>query len=231
MAIPTNPIDKLIARVKLNLGRGTGNTTINEYCIEWYNRAQKDICKRENFYFMYTSTELSFVAGDDEESLPTYFKGADSVWIKDSNGKFTELLPMDDMDYRRFYSDDTSVGVRGQPAHYIVGASTLKVRPYPDQSYTVVLVYWAYLANLLESNSNTNELLNNYDELLEARTTYWGFRSLQQWTSAKEWNDIYMEKLHDLVVENADRILPDELILHARPDVKASTLDAFAGRQ
>lgn len=226
MTVPANVVDKTIAIVEINIGR-PGDTTLDDYVIEWINWAQKQVCNRMNFWFMRANTTLSFVLNDLSKALPSDFKDEDGVYIQDADtDEFIELEYMDYLDYRRVYNDVTT----GQPSHYVLdGSGNILIRPVPDQSYTIVLDYWKYLTDLVASGSS-NKLLADYPEVLEAGATYRGFRYLTEWEDAERWKNIFEESIQDLKVTNADRELPDEMIIRPRSDVYGSGIRKTRGR-
>lgn len=227
MAAPTNAVDRLLEKVGNNLAR-TGDPIIADYGIVWVNEAQREVCNRANFWFMSSVTELSLVQSDTEVALPSDFKDEDAVWIKeDSPGGYTELYPMEIEDHRRFHDHDTE----SEPREYrIDGSNELIIRPIPDKAYTLKLDYWAYLADLVAAGAS-NDLVDNYSGILEAGATYRGFRRLGEFEDAQAWKQIFEEDVRNLKVANAERVLPDEFIIKARPDALGSTNRRIKGRR
>lgn len=223
MAAPSNAVDRLIEMVTINLGRynarsqtiGTG--TLSDYVLVWINDTQTEICNKANFWFMRATTTLSLSASDTTTSLPSDFKDDDSAWIVETDG-WTELDMIDYHIYRRKFDDSTT----GEPTHYVLGGSgNILFRPVPDDSYTIRLDYWKYLTDLAASGSS-NTLLNQYPDVLETGATYRGYRYLGELEDAATWKALYEQKLKDLVIANAERELPDEMVLNFRPDVYGS---------
>jgi len=228
MAAPSDAVDRLIAKVKNNLGR-TNDTVVTDYTIVWINEAQKEVCNRANFWFMHTETTLSFAQSDTEKALPSNFKDEDAVWILETTPDgFTELEPMSIEDHRRYY-DDT---VEAKPSHWRIDASNnLILRPVPDDSYTVQIDYWAYLTDLTDPGASaTNELVDGFPDILETGATYRGLRRLGELEDAIAWRTEFDRLIQDLKVENAERILPDEFVLRVRPDALGTTIQRPKGR-
>ena len=225
MSLPSNLIDKLVARVKINIGRGTSNTIINDYCIEWINLVQKKICRDHNLWFMRDAQTYTFLEGAASQALPSDFKDDDSVWIKDANTEYTQLLPIDEMSMLREYDDTTEA----EPEYWIIDADNLILRSVPDDTYTVELKYWKYLADLTETGT-ANELITNFSDLLEAGATSKGFKYLQLWQDSQAWDIEFKMLEKDLLAMNNERILPDEMVLSARPDAYDTTIGTIKNR-
>lgn len=225
MPLPTNPVDKVLYKARKNLGRGENHSTINELGIEWYNQVQRDVCNSGNYWFMRATKTFTFAIGDGQETLPSVsggdsfdFKDEDLVYIVDSNGKFTELRAMDDEDYVRMFDDTT----QGTPTHYRIDSDNLVIRPLPNISTTIKMDYWGYLANLVESNANTNTLLDRFPRLLEEGVTAYGFDYLEEEEKSQIWVQKTQNSLMELKMYNAERILPNEIVIRPRQGARGS---------
>ena len=220
MAVPANVVDKLIAKVKLNLGR-TSDSTIDDYVIEWINRAQQIVCTRANFWFMRATTTISVAQSTtsvDLTSETTRWKKEDSVWIEKTDG-WTRLDDMEWEDFRKLFDNTTE----DEPQAWVIdGALAMFLRPIPDATYTVRVDYWQFLADLVASGS-TNMLLDTYPDALESGATYLGDRYLSEYDDAREWKGIFDMNVQDMLSDNADRILPDEMVMKVRVDVHGNT--------
>ena len=172
-------------------------------------------------------TTVSFSQSDLSQSLPSDFKDEDALWIVETNpDAFTELSPMEVEDERRLYDDVTEA----QPSEYRIDSSNnLILRPVPDASYTIKLDYWKYLADLAAAGSSNN-LLDNYPGILESGATFRGMRRLGEFEDAAAWKSIFEEDIKNLMIENAERVLPDEFVLRMRPDALGSGLRRPKGR-
>jgi len=227
MVLPTNVVDRLIEKVKNNLGR-TNDSTVTDYTIQWINEAQREVCNRANFWFMHTSTTLSVLQSSTSDALASNFKDEDAFWIKDTNpDSFIELFPMSIEDERRKWDDVTEA----QPSEWrIDGSNNLILRPVPDAAYTIQVDYWAYLADLTDPGVTSNALVDKYPGLLESGATYRGFRRLGEMQDAQVWQSIFEGDIKNLMVENAERVLPDEFVLGLRPDALGANNRRIKGR-
>lgn len=232
MAVPSNAVDRLIEMVGINVGRKTtvtvGTGTLADYILQWINDTQTEVCNKANFWFLRTNSSLAVVEGDKSVSLPSDFKDEDGVWLEITTGsitEWTELHYMDYIDLRRHYDDTT----KQQPANYLLDNGNLVFRPVADQSYTIRLDYYKYLADLAAGGSS-NDLLDQYPDILETGATYRCFRYLGEMEDMAGWKSLYMEKLRDLVIANAERTLPGEMVLRSRPDVYGTGVNKFKNR-
>ena len=219
MAVPSNIVDKLIAIVKINIGR-PGDTTLDDYVIEWINWSQREVCHKINFWFMRRNTTLSFAQSDTSKALPSNFKDEDTVSLLNTDNTFYRLEPMDYEDYRRDYDDVTEA----QPEHYVLdGEGNIIIRPVPEKAYTVVMDYYAYLDDLVASGSS-NDLLDNYPDVLETGASYRGFRYLTEWEDAKQWKGLFEEKIMDMKLDSHQRELPNEMVIKPRSGARRSSI-------
>lgn len=228
MPLAGNLVDRLIDKVKKNVGR-SGDTTLDDYVIEYLNNAQKKVANTANFWFMHTSTTINFTAGDNIEALPSDFKDEDSVWFQEvvgSNTVWTEIDYAEWEDIRRKYDNTT----RGTPQHYIVQKKNLIIWPIPRENYTIRLDYYEYLDDLTDPGASTNDLLTDYPDVLEAYATYKAFRKLREFDEALAWERIFDKEMSYLKAANAERVLPDEFVLRVRTDVKGTGIESFKGR-
>jgi len=227
LPVPSNAVDKLIDKVKNNVGR-SDDSTMDDYAIEWINEAQKKVCNKANFWFLHTTTTIAFTSGDNVEDLPSDFKDDALVFLEVTTGSTTDWEELDYaewIDIRRDYDATTT----GQPQHYIIEGDELYLYPIPNDSYTVRLDYYKYLADLAASGSSNN-LLDNYPEILEAYATHKAFSRLREFEESAAWEGKFNRELRDLVLANAEREVPDEMVLRTRPDVFATGLRKPRGR-
>lgn len=223
MTLPTNSVDKLIDKVKFNVGRAN-DPTLSDYVIEYINNAQKKICNRSNFWFMHTTTTLNLIQGTNTVSVPPDFKDEDIVSIFKDN-QWTELEYVSWEDVRK----DFQTGNQGQPQQWLVEQNILNVWPVPDNSYTIQFDYWKFLPDLIAGGSS-NLMLDNYPEILESWATAKAFMKLREFEDAKEWMGMFEMQLRELVVANVDRELPDEMVIRPRSDVYGSGIRRNRGR-
>lgn len=215
MALDT--VAGLFSRIQLNLGRGA-HATVVAMIPEWVNLIQREVCRQGKWWFNFTedSTTLSLAQSADTITLPADFLDDEYVFLQDSDGAITEVKFMENMEYRKKYTDLTGSAYEGLPQHYLLKAGTMLFRPIADEAYTVILGYWAQLADLV-SGGSTNNLLLEYPDVLECGGTFKGFEYMQEYEDANYWRGRYEEELKKLRMANAEREFPGEMVLSIRP--------------
>ena len=223
-------INDLLTLCKQNWGRGTDNTIINANAILWYNKGQRAICKKRHWWFTwFQDTSIATVAGTGTYNLPTGFKDDDSMWISNSDGSVSEIVSMGENDFRRYYGTPTDSSQWAEPINYLLRATTVELRPIPDDVYNIIFCCWKWVPDLTENVDVSNSLLDNYEDLMEAETTMRGFQYLQQYDDAAQWETKRDKYYRDMVVDNNNRILPDEFGLPVRPGAKGTQVGYQSG--
>lgn len=227
MALDANLVTRLVAKVKLNVGR-SGDTTLDDYVIEYINNGQRKVANKANFWFLRASTTLPITAGVNTIALPADFKDEDIVSLQvttGSNVTWTDLDYSEWDEVRRFESNTQ----RSQPNLYIVDNRNIILFPIPKDDGTLQLDYWKFPADMVAGGTPSNLLLD-YPDILEAYANYKAFARLREFDEASAWKTIFQQELQDLVVANAQRELPDEFVLQARPDVNGRRGRRIRGR-
>lgn len=228
MPLEANLVDRLIDKVKQNVGR-PGDTTLDDYVVEYLNNAIKKVCTEANFWFMHSSTTINYTVGNNTQVLPSDFKDEDSVWLQVTNGSITEWIELEYLeweDVRREFDDTT----QAEPTHYIIQQKNLILWPKPDKNYVVRLDYYQYLTDLTDPGGATNYLLTDYPDILEEYASYKAFRKLREFDDANVFERYFEKSLQKLKAANAERVLPDEFVLRLRTDVYGSGITKNKGR-
>ncbi len=224
MTLPANPVNRLVEKVKFNVGR-SGDPTLDDYVIEYINNGQKKVLNKANFWFMHATTTLALTQGVQTVAVPLDFKDENIVSIYKDNA-WTELDYVSWEDVRK----DMQTLTQGQPRQWLVEQNELNVWPIPDAAYTVQFDYWKFLPDLAVDGLS-NLLLDNYPEILESWGTAKAFMKLREFDDAKEWIGLFEMQLRELVVANVDRELPDEMVIRSRSDVYGSGIRRNRGRR
>lgn len=100
-------------------------------------------------------------------ALPDDFGGMISLWVEDPNDLTgTQGWQLEPLNIRQMDRFGYGMGQNnGQPAHYVVLGGQIRVLPYPDNSYTANMTYWARVA-LLSPSVQTNWLLTNHPNVI-----------------------------------------------------------------
>lgn len=226
MPLPSNPVDRLIEKVKFNVGRAN-DPTLNDYVIEYLNDAQIKVQNRANFWFMHTTSQLFLSPLNNEVDLPPDFKDEDVVSLY-LNGKWLPLDYVSWEDVRRDQSNNANSN--GQPKMWLVEQNKLVVWPIADIGYDIRIDYWGYLTELYTPGSPENLLVKTYPEILESWATAKAFMKLREFEDANAWIRMFDAQLRELMVANIDRELPGEMVIRPRSDVYGSGLRKNRGR-
>lgn len=227
MPLPSNVVDRLVQKVKNNMGR-TADSLVSDMVLDWINDVKDRICHRNNFWFQHALSTDTWNQGDLQHSLPTDLKTIDNMFYTVSGVLgYTEIVGMDLEDYRKRYDDVT----QGSPEAYLLQetGSVYILRPIPDKTYTISFVYFRILTDYV-SGGTGDLLISNYPEILEAGATYRGYQFIEQYEDATYWKNEFEGYYRDLTAMNAERELSDEVVIQARPDVKGTTVGAIKGR-
>lgn len=219
MALPSNLVDRLVDKVKKNVGR-PGDLTLDDYVIEYINNAQKKVCNTRNFWWMWKTATIAYTQGDNAEALPDRFKDEDSVWLEIIEGGTTKWSELEHADWEDLRTISTSDEAR--PTKWIIDQKQLVLYPVPDDAYTVRIDYWEYLPDLVEAGDDTSYLLTDYPEILEAWATHKAFLKLREFQEATAWKTQFAMELQELKKQNVERVLPNELELKFRSGARGS---------
>ncbi len=226
MTLPANPVDRLIEKVKFNVGR-SGDPTLDDYVLEYLNNARLKIQNKANFWFMHQSAEVTIAPLNNQVALPPDFKDEDVVSLY-IDGKWFPLDFVSWTDIRRDQSNN--INATGRPTMWLVEQDNLVVWPIADVSYQVRIDYWGYLTELYTPDFPEDLLVNTYPEVQESWATAKAFMKLREFDDAKEWMALFESQLRELVVANVDRELPEEMIIRPRSDVYGTGLRKNRGR-
>jgi hypothetical protein len=221
MALDT--VDGLFDRVQKNLGRGA-HTTIVSLIPEWVNLIQRKISKDGHWWFCFNeSTSLTIAQSADTITLPTDFLDEEYVFLEDSDEQIHRIDPMEYMEYRQTYTDETGSSFESRPLHYLLRETDLLFRPIADATYTLLMGYWQQLADLTAGGA-TNELLDTYPDVLETGATYKGFEYMQEYDDAAFWLKRHEQEFSKMRIANAEREFPSEFVLNVRPGQRSTRL-------
>lgn len=138
---------QIIARFELLLNRSISAVTGNSGDLA--NEVRLEICQFHNFSWMRQYKQESTVASSQNYSLPSDFKDELRVYVVENNNAL-ELDSVDTQEvYRRWDTNDT-----GKPEAFQMESDFIRLWPIPDKVYTLLLVYFKYLADLSGSQSD-----------------------------------------------------------------------------
>lgn len=214
-----------------NIGRGS-TTEILALIDNWVNRVQRTVCQDRNWWFMRRSASVAITAvvTSTDYDLPAYAAGPPEVWeykddavfwLAESGVSKPAILPIiGEDDALRYYTTDDC----GKPRHAVLKGSKYTLYPYSDDSYTLYLVYYGYLPDLVDTTNETNEITNRKPELLIDGGTWLGYKYLQEHMQAQQWKADFDLGLRDLRAVDVTRKIGQRHELVPRLDTRASSI-------
>ena len=168
--------------------------------------AKRRICRAFNFAFMEAEANTTLVVSQRNYGLPDAagsdlrFKTEISMEIIDSNSERIRLkrLFKPDAEWKDRYQDTTETGT---PERYSLQKGQIYLYPTPDEALTMNLEYYGFLDDL-SLDADTNDLVDDYPETLEAMATSFGFRYSFEEERANFWET----KANALVQEMIKRV-------------------------
>jgi len=191
------------SRVANNIDRDDIDSTQR---LIWINDAQRRICRSHNFSFMESESNTSLVASQRNYLLPASsgsnlrFKAEISLEII-SSGNDRERL-------KRIFKQDAEKNDRyisttetGTPKMYSIQKGQIYLYPMPNATLTMNLEYYGFLDDL-EDDTDTNALVANYPEVLEALATSFGFRYIFEEERANYWEQKAQGQIQEMILED-----------------------------
>jgi hypothetical protein len=195
-------------RVANNINRSDIPDTSGGLIDRWINDAQRRICRAFNFAFMESDADTTLVVGQRNYGLPDAagddlrFKAEISLEIIDSNSERVRLKRIfkPDAEWKDRYKDTTETGT---PGNYSLQKGQIYLYPTPKDALTMNLEYYGYLDDLSD-DADTNDLVTNYPEVLEAFSTSSGFRYSYEEERADYWESKGATLVQEMVKESND---------------------------
>ncbi|MCU0810613.1 MAG: hypothetical protein MUE59_06185 [Thiobacillaceae bacterium] len=173
------------------------NTLPAARCQEFIALAEADINRRLRVRAGRSSTSGTTTAGTATITLPARFGGVVSLGVTVSgyDRPLEQIAPNAALEAYYAYGN-------GEPGHYAVEASAIRLFPTPDAEYTYTLHYWERLAALSDSNTS-NWLLTAAPDvyLFGALVHAEGFRAND--ARMPTWRVLYDQALEQLLQESA----------------------------
>ncbi len=188
-------------RVAENINRNDIPDTAAGLIDRWVNDAQRRICRAHNFTFMEAEANTTLVVGQRNYSLPTAsgtdlrFKVEISLELYSADSERIQL--------KRIFKQDAEKKTRfggtddtGTPSMYAIQKGQIYLYTTPDTALTMNLEYYGFLDDL-SADTDTNDLIDDYPEVVEALATAFGYR----WAFEEERGDYWESKANALVSE------------------------------
>jgi hypothetical protein len=195
-------------RIADNINRSDIPDTAGGLIDRWINDSQRRICRAFNFAFMEAEADTALVVGQRNYGLPDAsgsdlrFKTEISLEIIDANSNRVKLKRIfkQDAEWKDRYKDTTETGT---PANYSLQKGQIYLYPIPDAALTMNLEYYGYLDDL-SADADTNSLVSDYPEALEAFGTSSGFRYAFEEERGDYWESKGSALVQEMVKESND---------------------------
>lgn len=201
-------IGKIKDMIRDTLGRDVMQGHVMDFAL---SSGRREIEKTANFYWMRSSKTWSMTVNQGDYSITTSatnglnlpnFKDIHALFssITGSN-QWTEVLPSDVFYMEQKYQTDAP----GQPRHYIVDNTTLKLYPpEPDQTYPMKMWHFEWTTNP-DNDDESDELTNRFPEALFFAGCVYGFTQVRKdEAKAQYYRDLLkleIKKIQDLNLE------------------------------
>ena len=193
------------SRISNNLNR---DDITDVQLLIWINDSQRRICRSHNFAFMETEADTSLVVNQRNYALPTAsgsdlrFKAEISLEIirADSDRQRLKKIYKPNAEWKDEYIDTTE---QATPRNYSIQKGQIYLYPIPDAVLTMNLEYYGFLDDLVD-DSDTNTLIDDYPEVIEALGTSFGFRYAFEEERADYWEKKAVSMVNEMVKEESD---------------------------
>ena len=190
-------------RAANNLDRDDIGTT---QLTTWVNDAQRRICRAHNFSFMESEADTTLVANQRNYALPDAsgddlrFKVEISLEIISDGGDRIRLKRVykQDAEKDNRYISTTEVGT---PSKYAIQKGQIYLYAIPNEGLVMNLEYYGFLNDLVE-DTDTNTLVDDYPEVLEALVTAFGYRFIFEEERANYWEEKAQSMVQEMISED-----------------------------
>ncbi len=190
-------------RVAANINRDDIPDTGGGLIDRWINDAQRRICRAHNFTFMESEADTTLVVDQRNYGLPTSslrFKTEISLEIISSNNDRQRLKRIFKQDAEK-RDEFISTTKSGTPRNYSIQKGQIYLYPKPATALTMNLEYYGFLADL-STDAGTNDLLDNYPEVVETLATAFGLRYALEEERADYWESKAQAMVLEMVKED-----------------------------
>jgi len=175
------------------------------------NDAQRRVCRGYDFTFMESEATSSTVDEQQNYSLPTAsgsdlrFKTEISLELIDSDDSRVPLTRIfkQDAENKDKFRDSKE---KGTPSYYSIQKGQIYLFPSPDHSdnddsaWTLNLEYYGFLDDV-SADADTNDLIANYPEVVEAVAVSMCFRYVFEEEKAEYWEGKASGMIQDMIQE------------------------------
>lgn len=193
-------------RVASNINRDDIPDTAGGLIDRWINDSQRRICRAYNFTFMESEADTTLVVGQRNYALPTAsgsdlrFKAEISLEIISDGSRRFRL--------KRIFKQDAENDIQfadtsgtGTPRKYSLQKGQIYLYPKPNTALVMNLEYYGFLDDLTD-DTDTNDLVDDYAEVLEAFATSMGYRYVFEEERANYWEGKGTALVNEMIAES-----------------------------
>lgn len=193
-------------RIANNINRTDVPDTAGGLIDTWINDAQRRICRAHNFTFMESEADTTLVVSQRNYALPTgagsdlRFKAEISLEIISAGDDRYRLKRIFKQDAEKRY-EFISTTQTGIPRRYAIQKGQIYLYPLPNTALTMNLEYYGFLDDLSD-DTDTNDLIGNYPEVVEALATSFGYRYIFEEERADYWETKATALVNEMIKED-----------------------------
>ncbi len=196
-------LSDIITRASNNLDR---DDITDAQLTTWINDSQRRICRAHNFSFMESEADTTLVVDQRNYALPDAsgsdlrFKVEISLEIISAGSDRLRLkrIYKQDAEKNDYYVSTTETAT---PNRFAIQKGQIYLYPMPDTALTMNLEYYGFLDDLVD-DTDTNDLVDDYPEVLEALTTSVGYRYIFEEERANYWEEKAQSMVQEMIQED-----------------------------
>ena len=176
------------------------STILNTYITKAIRKIAIDLKPRE---LMSSIPEnVNIVVGQNTAAFPTTLYIPTSVWYKDSNNNYKQLIPINvkDMVIKEGASNFFNPSNIGNPSYYSLGGSNLVLNRYFDRTETGAIKVFGIKHPTTLSDSTECDLSEDYDLLITYFAAYLYYQKDEDIQSMQNYLALYNQEKQDLLM-------------------------------
>ncbi len=193
-------------RVATDINRDDVPDTAAGLIDRWINDAQRRICRAHPLSFMETEADTTLVVDQRNYALPTgsgtdlRFRNEISLEIISAGSDRIRLKRIFKQDAEK-KSEFISTTKTGTPRKYSIQKGQIYLYPTPSEALTMNIEYYGFLADL-SADTDTNDLIDDYPEVVEILATSFGLRYVQEEERADYWEGKATALVNEMIKED-----------------------------
>ena len=218
-------LSDLISRVRVNTNRTSTTVTTNGRIARYLNDGLRELARRHPWKDLDRITEVTLVADTHRYSLATNTRNVYGMRIMDDDD--SRVLFERSIQWVNMLEPDLDSRSSAKPTYYAIDGNSYELVPPPDEAYTLYRneQIWPSLMNALTDTPD----IDLVDDALVAYGTAALFRSLQQFTEADRWEEMFERRYRTAMRDDSKRpgLHPqmDGVVGHRRSGLPTNYID------